>query len=60
MIKEIGCSFASYYFGTQNEMNHFCQVIHSHQDGVIKLKGGRSLMKSMEIEDHGDARINNG
>ncbi len=41
-------------------MNHFCQVVHNHQDGVIKLKGGRSLMKSMEIEDHGDAGINNG
>jgi hypothetical protein len=25
-----------------------------------ELKGGRSMMKSMEIEEHGDARIGNG
>jgi hypothetical protein len=25
-----------------------------------KLEGGRPMMKSMEIEEHGDARIGNG
>jgi hypothetical protein len=41
-------------------MNHFCQTIHHHQDGVIKLKGARSIMKSMEIEDRKDVDIDNG
>jgi hypothetical protein len=36
-------------------------MVHHHQDGVIvQLKGGRHVMKSMEIENHGDIRINNG
>jgi hypothetical protein len=25
-----------------------------------ELEGGRSMMKSMEIEEHGDVRISNG
>jgi hypothetical protein len=39
MIKgELGYFFANYYFGTQNEMNHFCQMVHHQQDGVMKTK----------------------
>jgi hypothetical protein len=39
-------------------MSHLRRIIHHHQDGIIKTR--RSVMKTMEIEDHGDARIGNG
>jgi hypothetical protein len=31
-----------------------------HQDGIIRTKSERFVMKSMEIEDHMDAWIGNG
>jgi hypothetical protein len=41
-------------------MNHLCQTIHHHQNGIIRIRSGRFVMKSMGIEDHGDVGIDNG
>jgi hypothetical protein len=41
-------------------MSHLCQMVHRHQDGVVELETGRFVMKSMKIEIHGDATIENG
>jgi arginine/lysine/ornithine decarboxylase len=39
MVKELfSCSFANCYFGTWNEMNNLCQMVHHHQDGIAKNK----------------------
>jgi hypothetical protein len=39
---------------------HLCQSVNNHQYGVKELEGGKFVMKSIDIEDHGCLRIGNG
>ncbi len=49
--KQFGYSSVGYYFSTWNEMNHFHQTVHHHQDGVIRIKRWKVC-----DEDHGNWR----
>jgi hypothetical protein len=40
------------FFGTQNEMNHLHQMVHHHQNGVIRTRRWKIMMKSMGNENH--------
>jgi len=57
--KYISCFFVNYYFVTKKKMNHLGQVFHHHQMKLNESKG-RKFVKFMEIENHDNARINDG